>query len=124
MDSFLTVVLSMKTENTAMQQKEATSMKKVRTGILATALLLSIGVTGAFAAGSGWGRHAACNGAGTPTGTACRYIDADGDGICDNCGTGQGCTGLYYADADSNGVCDHFEDGGHCGRGMHTGCRR
>lgn len=29
-------------------------MKKVRTGILAAALLLSIGVTGAFAAGPGW----------------------------------------------------------------------
>ena len=36
-------------------------MKKVRTGILAAALLLSIGVTGALAAGPGWGRHAGWN---------------------------------------------------------------
>ena len=60
-------------------------MKTVRTGILAAALLLTIGVTGAFAAGPGWGRHAGWNSSCPAAGASCRY-DTDGDGICDACG--------------------------------------
>ena len=83
-------------------------MKKVRTGILAAALLLSIGVTGAFAAGSGWGRHANWSDSCPAAGASCRY-DANGDGLCDNRG----------------GVCDHG-GGSRCGlgRGMGRGYRR
>ena len=94
-------------------------MKKVRTGILAAALLLTIGVTGAFAAGPGWGRHTGWNSSCPAAGASCRY-DADGDGICDNCGVG-----ANYVDADGDGVCDHF-DGSRCGlgRGMGRGYRR
>ena len=117
-------------------------MKKVRTCILAAALLLSIGVTGAFAAGPGWGRHAACNGTGTRyvdanrdgvcdnwgTGV-CSFVDADGNGICDNCGTGTGKYaaggGRNYVDANGDGICDYFHGSG-CGtgHGMHRGCGR
>ncbi len=103
-------------------------MKKIRTGILAAALLLSIGVTGAFAASPGWGRHANRNDSCPASGASCRY-DADGDGICDNCGANAGdCTagcGRYYADADNDGVCDHW-GGSRCGlgRGMGKGYRR
>lgn len=77
-------------------------MKKVRTGILAAALLLTIGVTGAFAAGPGWGRHADWNSSCPAADASCRY-DADGDGLCDNCGAG-----ANYVDADGDGVCDHW----------------
>lgn len=128
MDCPLPVVLPMKAENIAAQQKEVISMKKIRTGILAAALLLSIGVTGAFAASPGWGRHANRNDSCPASGASCRY-DADGDGICDNCGANAGdCTagcGRYYADADNDGVCDHW-GGSRCGlgRGMGKGYRR
>lgn len=94
-------------------------MKKVRTGILAAALLLTIGVTGAFAAGPGRGRHAGWNSSCPAAGASCRY-DTDGDGLCDNCGAG-----ANYVDADGDGVCDHF-DGSRCGLGcgMGRGYRR
>ena len=94
-------------------------MKKVRTGILAAALLLTIGVTGAFAAGPGWGRHAGWNSSCPAAGASCRY-DADVDGLCDACGVG-----ANYVDADGDGVCDHF-DGSRCGlgRSMGRGYRR
>ena len=93
-------------------------MKKVRTGILAAALLLSIGVTGALAAGPGWGRHAGWNNC-PASDASCRY-DADGDGVCDTCGSG-----ANYVDEDGDGVCNHF-DGSRCGsgRGMGRGYRR
>ena len=99
-------------------------MKKVRTGILAAALLLSIGVTGAFAADPGWGRHTGWNSICPAAGSSCRY-DADGDGFGDNCRAGACGTGVNYVDADGNGVCDHFE-GSHCGcgYGLNKGCRR
>ena len=102
MDCPLPVVLLMKAENITAQQKEVIRLKKIRTGILAAALLLSIGVTGAFAAGA-----------------SCRY-DADGDGLCDNCGGG-----ANYVDSDNDGVCDHW-GGSRCGlgRGMGRGYKR
>ena len=119
MDCPLPVVLLMKAENITAQQKEVIRLKKIRTGILAAALLLSIGVTGAFAAGPGWGRHAAWNDNCPAAGASCRY-DADGDGLCDNCGGG-----ANYVDADNDGVCDHW-GGSRCGlgRGMGRGYKR
>jgi hypothetical protein len=42
------------------------------------------------------------------------FIDADGDGVCDNCtgkGTGKGNrTGSDFVDADGDGICDNFID--------------
>ena len=55
-------------------------------------------------------------------GTNCRYTDADGDGVCDNRGTG---LGVNYVDANGDGVCDNLGTschnrqswgGGHHGR--------
>ena len=62
-------------------------MKRIRIAVLAAALVLALGVTTAFAAGGHhswtggdcWGRSGAC------------YVDADGDGVCDNRGAGLGC---------------------------------
>lgn len=51
-------------------------MRKVFSGILATALVLSLCATAAFAAGPGRGRY---------------FADADGDGVCDSYVPGQGC---------------------------------
>lgn len=43
-------------------------------------------------------------------GTCGNYVDADGDGVCDNRGSGQGAgqgQGANYVDADGDGVCDN-----------------
>ena len=50
-------------------------MKRLLTGMLAAALVLSLGVTSAFAAGRG-GHHSG----------GYNFVDADGDGVCDNYG--------------------------------------
>lgn len=76
-------------------------MKKIRIAAIAAAVVLVLGVTTAFAAG---GRN---------------FVDADGDGICDNRGTGRG---VCYVDADGDGVCDNYGTGRWAGRGCH-GCR-
>ena len=84
-------------------------MKKMFLGVLAAVIVLSAGAGTALAAGS------ACGGG---------FLDADGDGICDNCGTyhlrsmtGTG-RGGNFVDADGDGVCDHYapgQGGGACG---------
>ena len=61
-------------------------MKKMVIGTISAALVLSMAITGAFAAGNGYGRGQ-------------NFVDADGDGVCDNYGTG-------------------------CGRGQGRNCRR
>lgn len=55
------------------------------------------------------------------------YIDADGDGVCDNCGTA--CGYRHYADEDGDGVCDscgavHIAQRHHSGNGHHGGRHR
>ena len=86
---------------------EDADMKKILTGILAVALVASVGATVAFAADFGGCRR--------------HFVDADGDGICDNYGTGcrdgNGCGN--YADSDGDGVCDNY--GTNCGNGG-NGC--
>lgn len=66
-------------------------MKKVFAGLLAAAMVFSATTTMVSAAGRGMGRN---------------YVDADGDGVCDNWGT------CSYVDADGDGVCDNW---GTCG---------
>ena len=83
---------------------EGKKMKKVLIGTLAVVLVLTAMTAGALAAGRG---HAS------------RFVDADGDGICDNYGAdckSFGC-GLGFVDTDNDGVCDNC--GSDC-RG--TGC--
>ncbi len=101
-------------------------MKK--TMICTAALLLTVGATTAFAAGPWHGGQARQLAATSPYAT-CAYVDADGDGVCDNCsGAHSRYTGSAYVDADGDGVCDnwtygrgHHSGGGHHGWG---GCRR
>ena len=73
-------------------------MKELFTGICAAALIFSLSVSSAFAAGPRCGRNNACK---TPASItqACKaefnYVDDDNDGICDNQGT-SGCTGNVW----------------------------
>ena len=67
--------------------------------------------------GSGWrgGGHRGQN-----------FVDADGDGVCDNLGTGrgQGGQGQNFVDADGDGVCDRYGMGqGRRGAGNGQGFR-
>lgn len=109
--------------------------KKLLTGILAAALVFSIGSTTALAAEP---QYSGCRGRYNADGIQASFVDENGDGICDNfasgaCGCGYGCgirrqdglnrgSGLRNSrclwhtaedgswvrcvDADGNGVCD------------------
>lgn len=105
-------------------------MKRVLTGALAAVLAVSLCAATAFAAGPRCGRYyvdADGDGICDNTGSRCVYVDANGDGICDNCGARHGhwagCGGAFV-DADGDGICDNFQSGQgrNCGRGA-QGCR-
>ncbi len=71
-------------------------MKKLLSMVLALTLVASLGVVSASAAdGNGCGKG---NGA---------FVDANGDGLCDNVGSGCG-NGYYFVDADGDGICDNY----------------
>lgn len=89
-------------------------MKKGLAIFIALVLALGLCATAALAAG---GHH----GAGTWS-RSWNYVDADGDGVCDNLTTGTCGHGQYYVDADGDGVCDHLGTGGHWGHSR-GGCR-
>lgn len=97
-------------------------MKKIIAGILAAALVLSVGIVSAFAAGPDTGRNfvdADNDGVCDLMGSNCAYVDADGDGICDNYGTGAGRgaggQGRSFVDADGDGICGNYGTGAGCG---------
>ncbi len=79
--------------------------KRIVIFVLVAALIIALGTAGAYAAYNGRG-----------------YVDADGDGVCDNYGSGAGCTqiggcggqGACYVDADGDGVCDNYGSGAGC----------
>lgn len=101
-------------------------MKRICTGILMTALLITAIGGAAFAAG-GRGRNyvdvnydGICDNMGTNCGS--NYVDANGDGICDNSGTG---CGHNYVDANGDGICDNLGTSICTGRGgRRGGCQR
>ena len=70
-------------------------MKKKWIAAAVIAVMLVVGVSTAFAASGGMGRH---------------FADADGDGVCDNAGTSWGAN---FVDADGDGICDNA--GTNCG---------
>ena len=104
-------------------------MKKILIGVLSTAIVLSMCATAAFAAGPGCGRcfvDADGDGVCDNAGSRCAYVDADGDGICDVCGAAHTQSGGgYFVDEDGDGICDNYRSGqgrgcgrgGQCGRG-------
>ena len=88
-------------------------MRRALTGILAAVLAVSLCAATAFAAGPRCGRYyvdADGDGICDNIGSRCVYVDADGNGICDNCGARHGhwagCGGAFV-DADGDGVCDN-----------------
>ena len=108
-------------------------MKK-RIVAMLVAAVLCMGVTGALAA---YGRgYVDADGDGVCDNCAGNWVDANGDGICDNCvgncagNRGSACGN--WADADGDGVCDNYSGaglnygngvaGGHHGQGMRAGC--
>ena len=102
-------------------------MKKVFSGVLAAAIVLSMCLATGFAAGPGCGRHFAdADGDGVcdNAGSQCAYTDADGDGICDVCGAAHAQPGGNFVDADGDGICDNYRSGRGCGygRGARGGC--
>lgn len=101
--------------------------KKKMVAVFAGALVVALALpTAALAApGGGFGQlFASCQGQGlgmaimrsqATVDQACgrAFVDADGDGVCDNFGNGR-CAG--YVDADGDGVCDNYAAGNGCGR--------
>ncbi len=113
-------------------------MKKISIAILGTALaaavaipVVAFGVEGAQAQANPLpGRVCAAiecaNAQGACVGTSTCYVDADGDGVCDNYaerggnGYGNG-NGGGYVDADGDGVCDNYGTGNGYGNGNGNG---
>ena len=106
-------------------------MKKTFWGVLATVIALSAGTTSALAACPGTG----CRYVDSNQDEVCYYagsfcyaegeeifVDADGDGICDNCNAYHWC-GSNFADTDGNGICDQYETGYSKGYGHGCGYR-
>ncbi len=88
-------------------------MKKGLIVILAVAVVLSLGMTSAFAAGPGAGRNCSAyeQRAWGGYGGIC-YTDENADGICDYCGScrqsgaAPGGRGPYFVDENQDGICD------------------
>ena len=82
-------------------------MKKVFVLLMAGMLVLTMGGMGVAAAGRGQGAgQGAGQGRGQGRGQAASaWVDADGDGVCDNMGTGGG---RNWVDEDGDGVCDNM----------------
>lgn len=96
-------------------------MKKIWMGLAAAALVASLCVTGALAAGHRGQGLRYTDGSGSCGNYCVNFADADGDGVCDNHGTR--CAG--FTDANGGGVCDNYGTrlGSHRGGHGRGGCR-
>lgn len=86
-------------------------VKKTVLGILAASMVLSTGTATTFAARTGCGDY---------------YVDANGDGICDNRGSSK--RNCRFTDKNKDGVCDSCDNRGNGntkgnGRKHGNGCR-
>lgn len=139
MDFLRAIVSIVKTGNSTQPTEEINMFKKAIAGVLIAALIFTFGMTSIFALDPGQrGRFAdrnndgvfddlgecPANGEGMRYGgrrgsggsaNCSNYMDADGDGVCDNFGSAekmQNKTHLrerYFTDADGDGVCDHCD---------------
>lgn len=90
-------------------------MKRIVAGIVIMGLVLSVSGATVFAAGGKHGRNCVDShksGVCDDYSTACQFADTDGDGFCDNCGSG--CS-MGYVDADDDGFCDNCGSYHQCG---------
>lgn len=105
---------TIKNQKIKKEEKVMIQVKKLA-AVLAVAAVVSVCGTTALAAGPACGRnYVDANGDGVCDnwgngGCRWNYVDADGDGICDNRGNG-GC-GWNYVDADGDGICDNARYG-------------
>ena len=84
-------------------------MKRILLGVLAAGIVLSIGATTVFASGMHDGQgNAFCLSGVCQTSSCSNYVDADGDGLCDN----------HSANHDGCGNRAAWSGAGH-----HNGCR-
>ncbi len=93
-------------------------MKKKMIAIAATALCVVLAVPAlAFGVGNlSAGQAAVTSDVPAQTVAWRGYVDADGDGVCDNYGSGYCGNGAGYVDVDADGVCDN-RGSGNCGNG-------
>ncbi len=106
--------------------------KKILAGLGAVALAFTLS-TGALAHHHALAIERLCNGLQAACGRFdCSYVDADGDGVCDNFGAGNCLHGNGgYVDSNGDGVCDNYDPdvcpgdgtgwGGGYGGGHHGG---
>lgn len=96
--------------------------KKLWTGILAAALIFSLGTVNVLARGP---HCSARHGHHNADGICAYYTDENCDGVCDTCGAAH-VQRNGFTDANNDGICDYYDTapcgGGHCGG--HGGCRR
>ncbi len=90
-------------------------MIKAAAGILAAAMMLSVGTASAFAAGAGRGRtsdSADRRGICGYEDGVCRHIDNNANGVCGGCSRNtdslKGCGG-HFIDENGDGVCDYAD---------------
>ena len=120
-------------------------MRKALLGAVTAAIILSLEVTSAFAAGPGCGRgfvdadgDGVCDNASSRciyvdedgdgvcdnVSSRCIYVDEDGDGVCDTCGASHTrAKGRNFVDADGDGVCDFYTSGQGRGCGYGRGAQ-
>lgn len=112
-------------QSSAQQAAQESAQRQEADGKAVSSILSSRGTAVQNGNGAGEGSDVA-------TGACPGYVDADNDGVCDNCANGRSaCPG--YVDEDNDGVCDNFASGscdgslGHgCGNGQGdgSGCGR
>lgn len=92
-------------------------IKKTALGILAASMVLSTGTATTFAARTDCGRYYVdANGDGIcdnydSSKHNCRFTDKNKDGICDNCGLASHKKGQNFVDKDGDGICDNRGNG-------------
>jgi hypothetical protein len=93
---------------------ETTMKTRIMTGILIVALVaVSAGVAAAQygQGGAGGAQYVDADGDGVCDNSGDRpgFVDEDGDGVCDNnCGRGCGGNGMNFVDEDDDGICDNI----------------
>lgn len=102
-------------------------MKKILLSTAAVALMLSVGITSAFAMHPGRGqRFVDGNGDGICdsysshwSGCGQNFVDNNQDGICYYYGTGDNGSGVNFVDTNQDGICDNMGTRGCGGAGRH-----
>ena len=107
-------------------------MKKLVSGVIISALVITAGTASAFAYHGRYNQtyklnqnyvdlnnDGICDNNNVTGGNGLNFVDANGDGICDNngaCGNG-----LNFVDDNGDGVCDNYGTFQKNGTGMHRG---